>query len=108
MPLSPEALSSFGYILGGLFLVLILRRGDVEKAVENRLSKAGEKPPSSSQPLPLIAKLEGFSTDDTNPRLIMNFLERLSRDIDHEREANREQFARIWGELETLKKSKSA
>lgn len=102
-PIPPEAWTSLGYILGGLVLVLIMRRGDVEKVTDKKIDRVMSGSGASARSSILTPQAAGIPADDTNPRLVMAFLERLSRDFDDHREQNREQFARLWDEIGELK-----
>ena len=106
MQIPPEALTSLGYILGGLILVAIMRRGDIEKTVDSTLGAKPKAAPPASIPLTLLPQPSaGLLLDDTNQRMATTLLERLSRDLDREREYNREQFARMWDEITALKRN---
>lgn len=105
MPIPPEAWTTLGYILGGLVLVLIMRRGDVEKVTDRKLDRVASAAAVAAAPSPMLLSPSstGIPAEDGTLRLTNLFLERLSRDLDADRLYNRDQFTRIWAELMALR-----
>lgn len=109
MQIPPEAWTSLGYVLGGLLLVAIMRRGDVESVTNKALTRLVEKKTAgvmapSGPTIPMTLLGAGAGSPDPAIKLMQLLLERLSRDLDEDRIHNRDQFTRLWNELALLKK----